>query len=100
MATKKSDEEQPGTIDETAAEPQAAEPAAGSLVVMYVRIVNLEKATRQYHLLDGTTVACGPFLPGKDINKSDPVLKKLISPQIRVLEKRGQLAFEPVTGGI
>jgi len=58
----------------------------------HVRIVNLSHGQRQFSLTDGSTVSCGP------LGESAPILRKLIGPTLRALEKRGVIRIENVGG--
>jgi len=57
-------------------------------VSQHVRIVNMAAGQRQFSLTDGTSVSCGPM------GTSAPVLRKLIGPTLRALEKRGVIRIE------
>lgn len=61
-------------------------------VSQHVCIVNLAMGQRQFTMTDGTTVSCGPQ------GTSAPVLRKLIGPTLRALEKRGVIRIETAGG--
>jgi len=52
------------------------------------RIFNMSNAVRQYTLANGTVVSAGPM------GYTKPVLKKLIGPTLKALEKRGVIRIE------
>lgn len=65
---------------------EAATPAV--LPMDEARIFNMSNAVRQYTLTNGTVVSAGPM------GYTPPVLKKLIGPTLKALEKRGVIRIE------
>jgi hypothetical protein len=63
-----------------------------------VVIVNLTKQALQPALRNGKTVNLGPRVPGMKINRSEPILRRLLTPEIDQMKRKGMLALEPAGG--
>jgi hypothetical protein len=100
MAKQKTTEE-PQIEEETAAvaepEPSSnAGPPAGDCVI----IVNRERRPLDCPLRNGRYVRVGPFIPGLEIHKSEPIAKKLLTPLIQKWVRQNRLVLEPAEGGV
>ncbi len=69
-------------------------PAVGVPITDYNVIVNLTKQPRDFTLLDARTAHCGPKLPGRELHRSKPVLKKFLPPLLYDLQRQGIIALE------
>lgn len=98
MAKQKNTEE-PQIVEETeaAAEPEPSSPAgppAGDCVI----IVNREPRPLDCPLRNGRYVRVGPFIPGKEVHRSEPIAKKLLTPLIQKWVRQNRLVLEPAEG--
>lgn len=115
MASKKKSEEAVPVDSGTGVPPvndgQAAESTAGHVpprrdtqagstttpaapITDYVVVMNLTKTQRDFVLTNARAIHCGPKLPGREMHRSKPVLRKLIPPQLYELQRQGIVSLE------
>ena len=95
MASKKRTTIEPEELNGAQADAAAESPSSSARPSTdYVVIVNLSRGQIQCPLANGRTVNLGPRMVGKEIHRSEPILKKLITPVLRTWERKGIVALE------
>lgn len=101
MAGKKKTEEENVEQAFQPAEGQEAGPEVptGPPPTDYVILVNNTKMPLSCPLRSGRHVNLGPRLPGRSINRSEPILKAERTDILFLWEKKGWLTFEQINPG-